>query len=224
MRRRSPEESRSAAGGAQGAAGPVEGMGAFLTPANRRVHGILRPTPSDRRNPSGSRRRPCRIAGTSARSLPWSTPLPAESSSAARASTTCKNISPHACRGRARSSSPACRARASRRSPSTRSTPRGSAATSSRSRPTPASSSGQMEKPDVDAIEGLSPGDRDRAARRRREPALDGRHDHRDLRLPAPAVRAARHAALPRSRHAAARQSVQEMVDALYAERAGRDA
>ena len=54
-------------------------------------------------------------------------------------------------------SSPASRARASRRWPSTPSTPRGSGATSSRSRPTPGSSSQQMEKPDVDSIEGLSP-------------------------------------------------------------------
>ena len=43
----------------------------------------------------------------------------------------------------------------------------------------------QLEKPDVDSIEGLSPGDLDRAEDDVEEPALDRRHRHRDLRLPA---------------------------------------
>ena len=61
---------------------------------------------------------------------------------------------------------------------------------------------------------GAVAGDRDRAARRGSQPALDGRHHHRDLRLPAAAVRAARHAALSRTAaRCMARQSVQEMVD-----------
>ena len=54
-------------------------------------------------------------------------------------------------------SSPACRARASRRLPSTRSTPRASGATSSRSRRYARQFLGQMDKPDVDYIAGLSP-------------------------------------------------------------------
>ena len=60
----------------------------------------------------------------------------------------------------------------------------------------------QMQKPDVDFIEGLSPGYRDRAAQLRLQPALDHRHHHRDLRLPAPALRARRPAALSRNRRA----------------------
>ena len=44
-------------------------------------------------------------------------------------------------------------------------------------------------------------GDRDRAEVDLAQPALDRRHGHRDLRLPAPAVRARRHPALPGPRH-----------------------
>ena len=54
-----------------------------------------------------------------------------------------------------------------------------------------------MEKPDVDSIDGLSPGDLDRPEDDLAQPALDGRHGDRDLRLPAPALRARRPAALP---------------------------
>ena len=54
-----------------------------------------------------------------------------------------------------------------------------------------------MEKPDVDSIDGLSPRDLDRPEDDLAEPALDGRHGHRDLRLPALALRARRAAALP---------------------------
>ena len=46
-------------------------------------------------------------------------------------------------------------------------------------------------------------GDRDRPEVGRPQPPLDGRHDHRDLRLPAPAVRPHRHPALPRARQPA---------------------
>ena len=49
-----------------------------------------------------------------------------------------------------------------------------------------------MEKPDVDSIDGLSPGDLDRPEDDVAEPALDRRHGHGDLRLPAPALRARR--------------------------------
>ena len=47
----------------------------------------------------------------------------------------------------------------------------------------------RMEKPDVDSIEGISPGHRHPAEEQHPEPAVDGGHDHRDPRLPAPAVR-----------------------------------
>ena len=50
----------------------------------------------------------------------------------------------------------------------------------------------QMEKPDCDAHRGAVARDRDRAEGRRAQPALDGRHGHRDRRLSAAAVRARR--------------------------------
>ena len=40
---------------------------------------------------------------------------------------------------------------------------------------------GQLRQPDVDAIEGLSPAVAIDQKSASREPALDGRHDHRDL-------------------------------------------
>ena len=58
----------------------------------------------------------------------------------------------------------------------------------------------QMEKPDVDLIDGLSPAICHRAEDDRLEPALDGRHGHRNLRLPAAALRQHRRAALPHLR------------------------
>ena len=58
----------------------------------------------------------------------------------------------------------------------------------------------QMEKPDVDLIEGLSPAISIEQKTTGSQPALDGRHGHRDLRLPAPAVRQHRRAALPELR------------------------
>ena len=61
---------------------------------------------------------------------------------------------------------------------------------------------GQMEKPDIDSIDGLSPAvsiDQ----KPLQEPAFDGRHHDGNIRLPAPALRAHRHPALPhmRARH-----------------------
>ena len=56
---------------------------------------------------------------------------------------------------------------------------------------------GQMDKPDVDFIEGLSPAISIDQKSGSQEPAFDRRHHHRDLRLPAPAVRAHRDRALP---------------------------
>jgi excinuclease ABC subunit A len=54
-----------------------------------------------------------------------------------------------------------------------------------------------MDKPDVDLIEGLSPGDLHRAEGHQPQPALHRGHGDRDPRLPAPAVRPRRHALLP---------------------------
>ena len=105
-------------------------------------------------------------------------------------------------------------ARASRRSRSTRSTPRGSAATSSRCRAYARQFLGQMDKPDVDSIEGLSPAISIEQKTTLAQPALDGRHGHRDLRLPAPALRARRPAALPQLRQAdRRRRSAEQIVD-----------
>ena len=56
---------------------------------------------------------------------------------------------------------------------------------------------GQMDKPDVDFIEGLSPAVSIDQKSTSKQPALDGRHDHRGLRLPPAALRAGRPAALP---------------------------
>ena len=94
------------------------------------------------------------------------------------------------------SSSPGCPARASRRSRSTRSMPRASAATSSRCRPTPASSSGRWTSPTSTssrACRRRSPSTRSRHP----QPAFDRGHHHRGLRLPPPALRPHRRAALP---------------------------
>ena len=57
---------------------------------------------------------------------------------------------------------------------------------------------GLMEKPDVDAIEGLSPAISIEQKIGRPQPAVDRWHGHRNLRLPAPALRARRYAALSR--------------------------
>ena len=71
----------------------------------------------------------------------------------------------------------------------------------------------QMEKPDVDLIDGLSPAICHRAEDHRLEPALDGRHGHRNLRLPAAAVRQHRRAALPCLRREIASQSLERIID-----------
>ena len=75
---------------------------------------------------------------------------------------------------------------------------------------------GQMDKPDVDFIEGLSPGGLDRPEVDLAQPALDRRHDHRGLRLPAAALRPGRRAALPGLR-ADSRQTPQQIVDRVLA-------
>ena len=60
----------------------------------------------------------------------------------------------------------------------------------------------QMERPEVDSIEGLSPCDRHRAENHHALAALHGRHHHRNLRLPARGLQLDRHAALPELRPA----------------------
>ena len=61
---------------------------------------------------------------------------------------------------------------------------------------------GQMDKPDVDFIEGLSPAISIDQKSASPQPALHGRHDHRGLRLPPAALRPHRRAALPGVRRA----------------------
>jgi excinuclease ABC subunit A len=54
-----------------------------------------------------------------------------------------------------------------------------------------------MQKPDVEHIDGLSPGHQHRAEDHQPQPALHRRHRHRNLRLHAPAVGAGRRALQP---------------------------
>ena len=72
---------------------------------------------------------------------------------------------------------------------------------------------GQMDKPDVDFIDGLSPGRVDRPEVGQPQPAVHRGHGHRGLRLPAAAVRPGRQAALPGLRRPIARQTPQQIVD-----------
>ncbi len=65
----------------------------------------------------------------------------------------------------------------------------------------------QMEKPDVDLIDGLSPAISIEQKTTGVQSAIDGRHGHRDLRLPAPALRQHRRAALSRTATARSRRS-----------------
>ena len=82
---------------------------------------------------------------------------------------------------------------------------------------------GRMEKPDVDYIEGLSPGHLHRPEGRQPQPALHRRHRHRDLRLPAPALRPRRPAPLPEVRPRDPAQTVEQIVDSILRS-AGRHA
>ena len=103
------------------------------------------------------------------------------------------------CPGTSSSCSRGCRGRASRRWRSTPSTPRASAATSSRSRPTPASSwaNGQARRR---LHRGAVAGHLDRPEVGQPQPAVDRRDDYRGLRLPAAALRPHRAPALPHLR------------------------
>jgi len=60
---------------------------------------------------------------------------------------------------------------------------------------------GQMDKPDVDVIEGLSPSDFHRSEIRKPQPPLDGGDHHRGVRLSALALRAHRTTALSHGRN-----------------------
>ena len=83
---------------------------------------------------------------------------------------------------------------------STRSTPRASGDTSRSLSSYARQFLGQMQKPKVEHVTGLSPADQHRAEDDEQEPALDGRHRHRGLRLPAHPLRPARPAVLPELR------------------------
>ena len=73
-----------------------------------------------------------------------------------------------------------------------------------------------MDKPDVDFIEGLSPAISIDQKSASPQPALDRRHHHRGLRLPPPAVRPHRRAALPRATaRVITRQTPQQIVDRM---------
>ncbi len=78
---------------------------------------------------------------------------------------------------------------------------------------------GQMPKPDVDYISGLSPSISISQKSSGQNPRLDRRHDHRDLRLPARAVRAHRPGALPERAAARsppkAREQIIERIEPL---------
>ncbi len=60
----------------------------------------------------------------------------------------------------------------------------------------------QMERPDVDSIDGLEPGYFDRAKNYQPESSFDSRHHHRNLRLPSIALLIRRVAPLPKMRQA----------------------
>ena len=102
-------------------------------------------------------------------------------------------------------------------SPSTPSTPRASAATSRASPPTPASSSGQMEKPDVDHIEGLSPAiaiEQKAAARTRGRPSA---RSPRSTTTCASCSRASATPHCPKCGREIERQTVSQIVDQVMA-------
>ena len=72
-----------------------------------------------------------------------------------------------------------------------------------------------MQKPDVDFDRRTVARDRDRAEDHVPQPALDRRHGHRDLRLPAPALRPDRHPDSPATGLPIERQTVSQMVDRI---------
>ena len=75
-----------------------------------------------------------------------------------------------------------------------------------------------MDKPDVDVIEGLSPAISIDQKSASPQPPLDRRHDHRGLRLPAPALRPHRRASTARTTaRRSQRQTPQQIVDRILA-------
>ena len=77
---------------------------------------------------------------------------------------------------------------------------------------------GQMDKPDVDSIDGSVAGHLDRPEDHDPQPALDGGHGHRDLRLPAAAVRAGRPSrTAPTAASRSSGQSAEQIVDQVLA-------
>ena len=141
-------------GAAQGLAGQQH-----RAPAGQGAHPRhARPPPAARAR--RSRSRPRRLPQRRSPSDPWATIdrvwVRKRSSSWGPGSTTSRtSLCPS--RATASSSSPDCPARASRAWPSTPSTPRASAAMSRACRAYARQFLGQMNKPDVDSIEGLSP-------------------------------------------------------------------
>ena len=71
-----------------------------------------------------------------------------------------------------------------------------------------------MEKPDVDSIEGICAGHRHPAEEQHPQPAVHGRHDDRDSRLPAAALRARRADDLPRCGKEVIRETAEVVADA----------
>jgi excinuclease ABC subunit A len=70
----------------------------------------------------------------------------------------------------------------------------------------------QMERPDVDSIDGLSPAISIEQKTTSAQSALDRWHHHRNLRLPAPALFFDRCAPLPELRTPITRQSAEQIV------------
>jgi len=176
-----------------GAAGRVEGMGAVLTTATAGGSTVYcAQTHRIAGNHSGSPQRPCRIGREPiARSLPGACPATESHPRRPRHNLkNCRHLRRHRLVVITRAVSGSGKFR---RSPSTRSMPRDSAATSSsRCRPYARQFWARWDaRRRLDR--GTVPGDLDRAEGRRRNPALHGGHAHRDLRLPAPAVRPPRH-------------------------------
>ncbi|EUA08645.1 hypothetical protein I553_9701 [Mycobacterium xenopi 4042] len=97
----------------------------------------------------------------------------------------------------------------------------GSGATWNRCRRMPASSWVRWTSPTSTSSKGC-PGGVHRPEVDQPQPALDGRNDHRGLRLSAAAVRPRRHTALPGVRRADRRQTPQQIVDQVLAMPEGR--
>ena len=134
--------------------------------------------------------------------------------SGAPASTTCET-SRSSCRATSSSSSPGCPARASRRSRSTRSTPRASAATSSRCRPTPASSSARWTSPTSTSSRACRRPSRSTRSRRRATPAPRSARSPRSTTTCACSTPASACRTAPNDGAVITRQTPQQIVDRI---------